>query len=240
MKKNFSFFLLTMIVATNVHSDQNSTLGANFYTNYSYEGVSHFYPQSDQVIDLVTGNLNDAFNSVDIGYSSKVLAWRHSSDAQEGQIFKIFDDSSPNLDEMLGLTKIKIVPKESEEILIRLIDKTNSGMKFCLYANIYSPDSQTSAVTTCTDNKNYQIVGYIAKSGKKIISSLQVRNLELTSSSYGQFINSGSVYYTKYDNTINIADDYNSLINFPKNMSYEIVGENHIDFYLISTNNSFI
>ncbi|OBU42639.1 hypothetical protein AYY27_07175 [Photobacterium damselae] len=233
--------LLSLMVVSmaNAEKREELTIGANFYKSTNYIGTAYYYPESNNIINLEYSDLNDKFRSVDVGLASKVLAWRHSTDDQYGQYFKIYEEDAPNLWEMDGLTKLKIIPKQSEEVLIRLIDKSGSNKKFCLYANVFSPDAQASNVVACTDDLGYQVVGYIVNSGDKIVSSLQVRNAQIGDPDYGTFINSGNVFYVNQNRDINIATDHDSLVNFPQNMDYEVIGNNRIDFHLTSSEPSF-
>lgn len=234
--------LLSLMVVNMANAEQREelALGANFYKSTNYIGTPYYYPESNNIINLEYSDLNDKFRSVDLGLASKVLAWRDSTDDQAGgQYFKVYEEDAPNLYEMGGLTKLKVIPKQSEEVLIRLIDQSGSNKKFCLYANVFSPDAQASNVIACSNDPGYQVVGYIVNSGDKIVSSLQVRNAQIGDPDYGSFINSGNIFYINQDGNINIATDHDALVNFPQNMDYEVIGNNRIDFYLTSSEPSF-
>lgn len=243
MKKILTLSCLLSLMAVNMANAEQIeelAIGANFYKSINYIGEAYYYPESNNIINLEYSDLNDKFKSVDLGFASKVLAWRHSTDNQTGgQYFKVYEQDTPNLSEINGLTKLKVIPKQSEEVLIRLIDKSGSNKKFCLYANVFSPDAQASDVIACTDDLGYQVVGYIVNSGSKIVSSLQVRNAQIGDSDYGMFINSGNVFYINENGNINVATDHDSLVNFPQNMDYEVMGNNRIDFHLSSSEPSF-
>ncbi|NEO79402.1 beta/gamma crystallin domain-containing protein [Moorena sp. SIO4G3] len=226
MKKIFGVLLvcflcfLAMTVANNKAFAADFVTGAKFYDQINYGGTEYAYEESDEVVKLDSG-LNDKFKSVKIGETSKVLAWRHYSDEQPGQIYVEWSTDHPNIDQDIrGLSKFKVVPEESAAIAARLLKATPDDHVYCLYTSVFT----VGQVETCTTDQDYALVGIIDPPyfGEDLVSQITVRNQDT-----GEYLNNGSGYFSSVDGS---SVDFDPGPNFPTNMAWAKQGNNRFDF----------
>jgi len=226
MKRIFSivFAIVFCFLGMSVFSENalanSSTTGATFYKQVNYGGSEYFYPESENVVSLPS-DLNDKFKSVKVGVTSKVLAWRHYSDSQPGQIYAEWTTDNPDIDqEIKGLSKFKVVPQESAAIIVRLLNGRQDGKKYCLYTNV----STVGDVETCTSD-DYALVGIIEPKyfGQELVTQIAVKDEN------GVYLNNGSGYFSSKDGT---SVSFDPKAGFPTNMSWTQTGSNTFDFYI--------
>ncbi|ENL0922044.1 hypothetical protein AB4S39_003379 [Vibrio cholerae] len=123
---------------------------------------------------------------------------------------------------------------------IRLVDAIDTDKKYCMSAKVWG-NGGASDVYSCTDNPNYQLIGTLNPTigGESIVSSIAVRNMQSGDSSFGQYINNGSVYFKVKDGDILVSLDNGEFDNFPKNLDIVEVSENRFDVYLKSEAESY-
>ncbi|NEO97621.1 MAG: hypothetical protein F6K58_02700 [Symploca sp. SIO2E9] len=227
MKRICGLFLVCFFCLLGVTFAYNNALaaelvtGANFYDHTNYVTPTEYpYEESDDVVNL-DNNLNDKFKSVKVGTTSKVLAWRHYSDSQAGQIYAEWSTDQPDINsEIKGLSKFKVVPGESAAIAARLIKAKQDNKVYCLYTNVFS----VGDVETCTTDDDYALVGIIDPDHFKqeLVSQITVRD-----KSTGEYLNNGSGYFSSDDGS---AVDFDPKANFPANMEWAKQGNNRFDF----------
>ncbi|MGL4250594.1 MAG: beta/gamma crystallin domain-containing protein [Aeromonas sp.] len=177
---------------SHAQSDQSDQTGATFYQNKEYTGVSTYLPESPYYHEF-HGSENDLYKSVKIGILSKVFAWQHHG---AGGVYREYITSNPDLTELRGMSVVKVVPNVVQGVGIRLVDKINTGKKYCLSSKVWGK-GEAANVYSCTDNPEYQLVATMNPTlgGESVIASIAVRNMEPEDPNYGQFINNGSVYF---------------------------------------------
>ncbi|KMW72737.1 hypothetical protein TI10_11215 [Photorhabdus luminescens subsp. luminescens] len=198
--------------------------GVTFFEEKNYQGKSHDYPELDKIISLPS-NLNDKFRSVKIGKLSKVHAWRHYNDPESKYYEWVVDN--PDIDrEIRGLSKFRIMQKDTKLVALRVIDDTHSDTKFSMTVKIFNGEEQETIDVNATTDDNYIVVNELLVQ-KEIVTSIYVRNVNT-----GEYIGNGSFYFS-YD-AIGIATIDEGL-NFPKNLKLVHVGNNRFDFHITST-----
>ncbi|SFN56478.1 beta/gamma crystallin domain-containing protein [Xenorhabdus japonica] len=164
--------------------------GAIFYTKKDYSGASYEYPENNTEVNLIGTSLNDKFLSVEIGTDSIVFAWRHGNDSQPGQIYREWDTSQPDIDDIRGLSKFIVSPKNRDLLAIKLINESGVNQVFRANIRTYTiPDP-----VDCYSGGNYEVVGLIPKDGQQYVTSVVIfdqHNIPVTQ---------GAVYF-RYNGT---------------------------------------
>ncbi|NHB95294.1 beta/gamma crystallin domain-containing protein [Photorhabdus stackebrandtii] len=195
--------------------------GVTFFEEKNYQGKSHEYPELDKIISLPS-HLNDKFRSVRIGKLSKVHAWRHYNNP-ESQYYEWVVDN-PDIDkEIRGLSKFRIVQKETRLVALRVIDDTHSDVKFSMTVKIFNGEKQEKIEVNTITGDNYAVVDELLMQ-KEIVTSIYVRNTNT-----GEYIGNGSFYFSYDAHGVAIIDED---LNFPENLKLVHAGSNRFDFHI--------
>ncbi|SFU56732.1 beta/gamma crystallin domain-containing protein [Xenorhabdus koppenhoeferi] len=144
--------------------------GAVFYTQKNYAGDSYKYPENSTEVNLVGTPLNDKFLSVEIGTDSIVLAWRHGSDNQSGQIYREWDTSQADISDIQGLSRFIVLPSNRGLLSVKLVNESGVDQVFRAHIQTYKIPKAVEIYS----NGGYEIVGLIPKDGLEYVTSIAV------------------------------------------------------------------
>ncbi|MFI6574821.1 beta/gamma crystallin domain-containing protein [Nocardiopsis sp. NPDC050513] len=183
-----------------------------FYTEPNYGGASYNYKLGDDV-DLGNTSLNDKFTSLRVGPKVKVVAWQHYN--QTGT-FREWDVDQPDITEIGGLTRFRVLDGGTLPVAVRLEDKTG-GKPRQFSMKVESRDVGTALVYS--GDREFGLVGLMPEDGPPVTTAIHVRNEQS-----GVYVATGSVYFAwdKKTKSVKIADE----TNFPTNMAHKREGRN--------------
>ncbi|MBI6548649.1 beta/gamma crystallin domain-containing protein [Xenorhabdus lircayensis] len=202
-------------------SKDNLTNGAIFYTKENYAGASYEYPENSTMVDLSGTPLNDKFISVEIGTDSIVFAWRHHSDSESGQIYREWDTSQTDINDIKGLTKFIVSPSNRDLLAVKLINESDADQIFRAHIQTYT----ISEAVDCYSDGDYEVVGLIPKDHQQYVTSVVIFNQSNIP------VTQGAVYF-KYNGTDLDIITYGETE--PPHMRFEKAGGYHFNFYLES------
>lgn len=191
-----------------------------FHTGTNYTGDAHTYVVgSDE--NLYPGGLNDRFKSVRVGRKAKVLAWQHAN--QTGK-YREWDVDQPDISDIGGLTRFKVVESTTLPIAVRLQDLTGGpARRYSL--KIASYDVGDTIVHS--GDPEYGLVGVMPEDGPPVTTAIYVRDEHS-----GAYVAVGAIYFVWNSSTksIDVAD----ASNVPENLGYSRDGRNQFTFTLTS------
>ncbi|MFI2645932.1 beta/gamma crystallin domain-containing protein [Streptomyces sp. NPDC018610] len=189
-----------------------------FYARPSYTGDGHTYTVGANE-NLHPGELNDRFNSVRVGRKAKVLAWQHAN--QTGK-YREWEVDQPDISDIGGLTRFKVVESTTLPIAVRLQDLTGAQPgRYSL--KVASYDVGDTVVRS--GDPEYGLVGVMPEDGPPVTSAIYVRN-ELS----GEYVALGAIYFAWNSGTKSI--DVAEASNVPENLDYSRDGRNQFTFKL--------
>ncbi|WP_017599593.1 beta/gamma crystallin domain-containing protein [Nocardiopsis lucentensis] len=178
-----------------------------FYEELNYGGASHPYKLGDD-INLGNTSLNDKFTSVKVGAKVKVVAWQHYD--QTG-VYREWDVDQPDITDIGGLTRFRVVKSGTLPIAVRLEDLTGQE-KHHYSMKVDSHDVGTAKVYS--GGAGYGLVGLMPEAGPPVTTAIYVRDEKS-----GVYVATGSIYFTWDGETKSIRID--NAENFPKNMEHQ-------------------
>ncbi|MFF4961639.1 beta/gamma crystallin domain-containing protein [Streptomyces sp. NPDC001222] len=189
-----------------------------FYTRPDYMGDAHTYALGTDE-NLHPGELNDKFKSVKVGRKVKILAWQHSN--QTGK-YREWDLDQPDISDIGGLTRFKVVESTTLPVVVRLQDLTGAPAgKYSLKVSSYD----VGDTIVYSGDPEYGLVGVMPEDGPPVTTAIYVRD-EHT----GAYVAVGAIYFTWNPDTksIDVAD----ASNLPENLAYSREGRNQFTFKL--------
>jgi hypothetical protein len=189
-----------------------------FYTRPNYTGDAHTYAVGTDE-NLHPGELNDRFKSVKVGRKAKVLAWQHSN--QSGK-YREWDLDQPDISDIGGLTRFKVVESTTLPIAVRLQDLTGAPAgRYSLKAASYD----VGDTIVRSGDAEYGLVGVMPEDGPPVTTAIYVRDEHS-----GVYVAVGAIYFVWNSDTksIDVAD----ASNVPENLDYSRDGRNQFTFKL--------
>jgi len=217
------------------HIMENTKITARtvlFFSDFSFEGSQYGpYEVTDKVYDCVKEDFNDKAYSVKVGSACSLHCWQHQGAAG---VYREYKEDQANINELQGLSCFKIVPEENQVVKIRLIDHSGSNSnEYTLFAKIAGSIGVMPEVITTSNDNDYIAVGDMTPEHDMYIS-VQVRDTDLSSSNYGEFVANGALYF-KTDG-VEASVDWDASLNYPKNMAVEVKGNNLFNLILDTVN----
>jgi hypothetical protein len=189
-----------------------------FYSRLNYTGDAHTYAAGTDE-KLHPGELNDKFKSVKVGRKAKVLAWQHSN--QSGK-YREWDLDQPDISDIGGLTRFKVVESTTLPIAVRLQDLTGAPTgRYSLKAASYD----VGDTIVRSGDPEYGLVGVMPEDGPPVTTAIYVRDEHS-----GVYVAVGAIYFVWNSDTksIDVAD----ASNVPENLDYSRDGRNQFTFKL--------
>ncbi|MDT0466650.1 beta/gamma crystallin domain-containing protein [Streptomyces gibsoniae] len=189
-----------------------------FYTRPNYMGDAHTYALGTDE-NLYPGELNDKFKSVKVGRKVKILAWQHGN--QTGK-YREWDLDQPDISDIGGLTRFKVVESTTLPVVVRLQDLTGAPAgKYSLKVSSYD----VGDTIVYSGDPEYGLVGVMPEDGPPVTTAIYVRD-EHT----GAYVAVGAIYFTWNPDTksIDVAD----ASNLPENLAYSREDRNQFTFKL--------
>ncbi|MBW8801423.1 MAG: hypothetical protein JF597_50155 [Streptomyces sp.] len=189
-----------------------------FYTRTNYTGDAHTYVVGADE-NLYPGGLNDKFKSVRVGRKAKVLAWQHAN--QTGK-YQEWDIDQPDISDIGGLTRFKVVESTTLPIVVRLQDLTGApARRYSLKIASYD----VGDTIAYSGDPEYGLVGVMPEDGPPVTTAIYVRDEHS-----GVYVAVGAIYFVWNSSTksIDVAD----ASNVPENLDYSRDGRNQFTFKL--------
>lgn len=192
-----------------------------FFTKSQYEGDKHSYRIGDD-INLYPGELNDKFKSAVVAWDAKVLAWQH--DNASGH-YKELEGTVPDLSDIGGLTRFKVISSDTRVIAFKFTDKTGGAPK--QYSLKLIAADVGEKILYSDEDDEFKLVGTIRESGPPVTTAVYLRNEHS-----GQYFDPGSIYFrwNKDSKQVDIVEEG----NFPKQLRHERAGPSKFIIELIS------
>ncbi|KAF2962745.1 hypothetical protein GQX73_g10826 [Xylaria multiplex] len=182
----------------------------NFYTKKDFEGDKFPYSIGDDI--SVPTDLNDKFLSVNVGVAAKVIAWQHYNSTG---IYKEWTGENPDISEIEGLSRFKVVDNDTRAITFIFKDATGGADKqYSLKLN--AADVGTILIYS-NDGDDYHLVGIMPSGGPPVVTAIYVRD-----ESTGVYIATGSVFFQW--NSASKQVDIVESDNWPPQLKYERSG----------------
>ncbi|KAK4120732.1 hypothetical protein N657DRAFT_658366 [Parathielavia appendiculata] len=189
---------------------------AIFYTKTDFSGTPNAYKVGDEI--TLPGELNDKFQSVEVGVNAKVIAWQHYDGSG---IYKEWEGQQPDITSIQGLTRFKVVPANTRAIAFAFQDATGGKpLQYTLKVDaadvgavkLFSKDAAAAA-----EGNEYRLVGLMPEGGLPVTTAVYVRN-----EADGGYVAVGSVYFQwdEKDGQMHIVQDD----NWPKQLKQEQTG----------------
>ncbi|MGN7915777.1 beta/gamma crystallin domain-containing protein [Enterobacter sp. 22466] len=186
--------------------NEKISTGAIFYSDVNFNGESHSYEETKEVISLPE-SLNDKFLSVKVGELSQINAWRHYNDSEDGQIHQVWNADQADIGSIDGLSKFIITPKNSGIVAVRLINQSGIDDTFRAFVNTYSLKNPVD----CYAGDDYEICGILQNKGTEYVTQISIFDFE------GNVISNGSIYFV-------LEEDKVKVITYPE------TAPNHVSF----------
>ncbi|KAK4101291.1 hypothetical protein N658DRAFT_471733 [Parathielavia hyrcaniae] len=196
-------------------------LTAVFFTETNFSGTANAYKVGDEV--RVPLELNDQYQSVDVGPNAKVIAWQNYD---ESGIYKEWEGQQPDINSIEGLSRFKVVPSNTRAISFAFRDATGGKPRqYSLKVDaadvgavkLFSNDGAGSEGEGVGSSAEYRLVGLMPEGGPPVTTAVYVRN-----EADGAYVALGSVFFQWDDEDGQVHIVQND--NWPKQLSQEQTG----------------
>ncbi|WP_137939361.1 beta/gamma crystallin domain-containing protein [Chitinivorax sp. B] len=200
--------------------DRAEATEACFYGLKHFEGAPTCYAVGTEITFSAGDQLNDYYKSVRVGLNAKVVAWQHNNGTG---IYREWVGDQPDITDIGGLSKFKVMSHTTLAIAVRFDDKTSTqpGLHHLLVQSF-----QVGEASSSTGDPAFKLVGFMPPDGPPVTTAVSVRN-----SITGVYVATGSIYFRWNNETkqVDVAEDN----NFPSNMSWARASANE---FILSLN----